>query len=170
MGIYCQVPPTKFLLDMGGSSVRKSCSCFVLLIDHRSLEVCVCLLRETRTVLFLGCPSLGFPPPRSSGHPKIIFECEVQRGCGVPRGWMGPGVTPSDFSTRFPFDVAPCGDNRLSIVDCGCVNVCVLSGRPEGRSLNCSNRCLNLSVLLLIPRCRLPVMSDVCVYGGGAFV
>ena len=58
-------------------SVRKSCASVALLIGHRSPEVYVCLLREAHTVLFLVCPSLGFPPPRSSGHPEIIFGCEV---------------------------------------------------------------------------------------------
>jgi hypothetical protein len=82
-------------------------------------------------------------------------------------------VTPSDFSTRLPFDFIPCeGNNLLGLgdFDCvcvydfsirvpfdfipseggnrlgiGCVCVCVLSTRSEGRSENRFTRFLNWS-------------------------
>ncbi len=56
----------------GSSCVRGSCTVVDLLFDRASL-VCFSELRETHIVLFLVCPSLDFPPPRNSGHPKIIL-------------------------------------------------------------------------------------------------
>ena len=92
-------------------------------------------------------------------------------GCGEPRGWIGLGIIPSDFSTRLPFDVIPySGDNRLGGGDCGCVNVCVLPCRYEGQSVNRSSRSLKANLLLMIPSCRLSVVVTVYDVGGGMCV
>jgi hypothetical protein len=112
--------------NSGSSSVRGSFAAVTLLLGSPSLDVCVSLFWGTRIVFFLVCPSLTFPPPRSSGHPNVIFGREVPGGCGEPRGWMGSGISPSDLSTRLPFDFLPHGvDDLLGIGDCGSVYVCV---------------------------------------------
>ena len=64
---------------------------------------------------------------------------------------MGSGVTPSDFFTHLPFDFVPCGDDRLGIGDCGCMNVCVLQNRSEGRSVSSSLFELELTAVDSLP-------------------
>ena len=156
----------------GSSSSRGSLAVIALLLSRRRLDVRVCLLQGIRYVFFFVCPSFNFPPPRSSGHPKI--GCEVQRGCDEPRGWIGLRITPSDFSTRLPFDFIPySGDRRLGGGDYGRVNVCVLNCRSEGQSVNRSSRSLKVNLLLMTPLCRLSVVVtvyDVFVSGGGMCV
>jgi hypothetical protein len=81
---------------------------------------------------------MKLPPPRG-------------RGRGGSNGWMGL-VTPSDFSTRLPFDFIPCeGNNLLGLGDFDCVCVYVLATRSVGRSENCFTRFLNWSWFLLTP-------------------
>jgi hypothetical protein len=93
-------------------------------------------------VLFLVCPCKKLPP-------------SLERGRGGSKGWMGL-VTPSDFSTRLPFDFIPCeGSNLLGLGDFDCVCLYVLEARSVGRSENCFTRFLNWSWFLLTPLDRM---------------
>ena len=116
-------------IDPGSSGSSSVFAAVALLPGRPSLG----LLWGTRIVLFLVCPFVSFSLPRD-------------RGCGEPKRWMGLGIIPSDFSTRLSSDFFPYGGNdRLDMGGCGCVYVCLLLTRTEGRSVNCSILSLNWS-------------------------
>jgi hypothetical protein len=72
---------------------------------------------------------------------------------------MGSEGTSSDFSTHWPFDLVPCGENRLDVGEFGCVYVSLLQCLIVGWFLIFSNRFLNVGLFLLNPRCRLFCVS-----------
>ena len=134
----------------GASIFRGFLLSFALLPGRPGLGV----LWGTRIVLFLVCPFMKLPPPLGRGH-------------GGSRGWMGL-VTPSDFSTRLPFDFIPVGgNNRLGIGNGDCVCVRVLSTRSVGRSENRSTRFLNWSCLLLTFLSGMSLAVVMCAWSRG---
>jgi len=77
-------------------------------------------------------------------------------------------MTPSDFSTRLPFDFIPSGgNNRLGIGNCGCVCVRVLSTRSVGRSENRSTRFLNWNCFLLTSVSGVSLAVVMCAWCRG---